>query len=213
MFLRTLLILALALPLGRHAARGQSVAPGDTAQVTLGPGDVIRVSVYHEPELNGEFPVDDRGIAVLPLIGPRHVAGVPLDELRDSLTADYRETLRNPSITIIPLRRVNVLGEVTRPGMYPLDPTVSLAGAIALAGGATPTGDLRKIRIVRGNQVLREGVGAGETLTSAGVRSNDQIYVERRGWFDRNSTFVISALLSITGVVASIIVASGRSGN
>jgi protein involved in polysaccharide export with SLBB domain len=112
--------------------------------------------------------------------------------------------LRNASINITPLRRINVLGEVARPGLYPVDPTVSLAGVVALAGGATATGDIRRIRIVRDGTVLMERAGAAETLNTLELRSGDQIFVDRRGWFDRNSTFVVSALLSITSIVITL---------
>jgi len=215
-----LALLVLGLAAGGAAAQGapadSAPAPAQPAQgaraddVLVHPGDLIQVVIYREPELNGEFLVDSDGLVVLPLIGEQQVAGTGVRELRRRLVELYRVHLRNPSINIIPLRRVTVLGEVNRPGMYSIDPTVSLAGAIALAGGPSGTGTIEKIRIMRDGQVLRERVGAGETLTAAGVRSNDLIYVDRRSWFERNSTFVVSALLSLTGVVTSIIINSNR---
>jgi protein involved in polysaccharide export with SLBB domain len=180
----------------------QSVA--DTSSLTLNAGDLVRIQIWREQDLSGDFPVDESGVVTLPLVGPKRVTGIPIPRLRDQLIEAYRVHLRNPSINITPLRRVNVLGEVARPGLYPVDPTVSLAGVVALAGGATPIGDLRRIRIVRGGQVLTEHAGAAQTLDSMDVRSGDQIFVDRRGWFDRNSTFVVSALLSITSIVITL---------
>lgn len=198
-----LFLLALLLP-GTAAAQADTIQ-GAQNEITLNPGDVVRVQVYREEELNGDFLVDEEGLVVLPLIGERRVTGIPVRRLRSELTEAYRVHLRNPSINITPLRRINVLGEVNKPGLYPIDPTVSLAGAVATAGGATSTGDLGRIRIVRGNQVIRQRVGVAMTLEAASIRSGDQIIVDRRSWFDRNSTFLVSALLSVTSIVTTII--------
>jgi polysaccharide export outer membrane protein len=185
--------------------------PGTPGPITLRAGDVLRVTIWLEENLSGDFLVDVDGIVTLPLIGEQRVVDIPVRELRKLLIEQYRVHLRNPSINITPLRRVNVLGEVQRPGLYPLDPTVTLAGAVALAGGATPNGELNRIRIVRDGAILRERVGAAETLRAADIRSGDQIIVEQRSWFARNSTFLVSALLSATSIVTSLIIASGRS--
>jgi protein involved in polysaccharide export with SLBB domain len=211
---RALLLLLAAVLLVPSAPATAQTEPAPAAviaadpgngELTLNPGDLIRVQVYREQELNGDFLVDEAGVAVLPLIGERRVVGIPLRRLRQELVEAYQQHLRNPSISITPLRRVNVLGEVQRPGMYPLDPTVSLAGAIATAGGATSTGNLNRIRIVRDGQILRQRVGAAETLNAVDVRSGDQIILERRSWVDRNSTFIVSAILSVTSIATSII--------
>jgi polysaccharide export outer membrane protein len=212
--MRTILGLALALaaltaaaPLRAQADPGPLPDSLAWASLTLQPGDVLKIAVWREPDLSGEFQVDPDGVVILPLLGEQTVAGVPLRQLREKLLGLYQQNLRNPSINIVPLRRVNVLGEVNKPGLYPVDPTVSLAGVVATAGGTTPTGRLDRIRIVRGGTVLRERVGAAETLTSAGVRSGDQVIVERRGWFDRNSaTALASGLSLLTGLITTIII-------
>jgi polysaccharide export outer membrane protein len=169
------------------------------------PGDVIQVEIWREEDLSGEFLVDEDGTVTLPLLGRRKVTGVPLDETREALLEAYREELRNPSIVLTPLRRVYVLGEVNQPGLRLVDPTMSLAGAVALAGGANQTGDLRRIRVIRDGSVIHENVPADRGLALVDIRSGDEIFVGRRGWFDRNSTFVVSALLSVTSLVISLL--------
>lgn len=206
----SLLLLTLLLPPAAGWTQQAGPAP-EQVGIFLQPGDLVRVQVYREDELNGEFPVDPDGIVVLPLIGPQRVTDVPVRILRDQLVEEYRVHLRNPSITITPLRRVNILGEVQRPGLYPIDPTISLAGAVALAGGTTQIGNLNRIRVLRGDEVIHGRLGVSQTLSAADIRSGDQIIVERRSWFDRNSTFVVSALLSFTSIVTSIIIAARRS--
>lgn len=172
---------------------------------SLQPGDILRIKAFRHEDLSGDYMVDERGRVILPLLGEVQVAGVSIDSLREAITSGYEAQLRDPSIMITPLRRVNVLGEVRLPGLYPLDPTVTLAGAIAVAGGATATGDLNRIRVIRGGQTIRERVGAGETLTVADIRSGDQIFVDRRSWFERNSTFVVSTMLSVTSIVIALV--------
>jgi protein involved in polysaccharide export with SLBB domain len=194
--------LLLSLVLAPAAAAAQA---SDTAVVTLRPGDLVRVQIYRETDLNGEFLVDEDGVVVLPLVGPQVVTGLPMRELRDRLVAAYREHLRNPSINITPLRRVNVLGEVQRPGVYAVDPTVSVADAVSMAGGATAMGDLRRIRIIRGGETLRDRVGAAETLRAIDIHSGDQVLVDRRSWFERNSTFVVSTVLSVTSIIIALV--------
>lgn len=190
-------------PAGDNPAAQASLAQSSTP--TLFSGDLLEISIWREPELSGRFPVDEEGIVTLPLLGPVPVLGVPVPELRRHLLAEYGRDLRNPSITITPLRRIHVLGEVTQPGLFPVDLTVSLAGAVAMAGGATPVGDLEKIRIVRDGVVILEGAVANEDLTSIDVRSGDQIIVERRGWFERHSAFLVSTVIGAAGIMVSIL--------
>lgn len=199
--MRTLILLVL-LALAVPPSLG---AQDSVAAVTVQPGDIVRLTVYREADLNGEYLVDENGMATLPLIGPQRLAGLGFDALREHLIQEYQKHLRNPSITVTPLRRVNVLGEVQRPNLYAVDPTVSLVGAVALAGGATPEGDLRRIRVIRNGQVIRNRVGEAETLTALDIRSGDQIVVDRRSWMDRNSAAVVSAILAIPSLVSTII--------
>ncbi len=155
--------------------------------------------------MSGDFLVDELGIVTLPLLGKINVTQIPLATLRDTLIAAYSVQLRNPTITVTPLRRVFVLGEVTKPGLYAADPTVTLAGVIALAGGASPGGDLRRIRVVRDGSVITSRVTANSMLGMTDIRSNDQIFVDRRGWVDRNSAFLASGVVSLATIVITLL--------
>jgi polysaccharide export outer membrane protein len=200
---RWLMLMLFALgTTGSVLSAQSSPASGD---VSLRPGDILRVEIWREEDISGDYLVDEAGEVTLPLLGTRRVTGIAIRDLRSTLIEDFRVHLRNPSISIVPLRRINVLGEVNRPGLYPIDPTVSLAGAVALAGGATAAGDLNRVRVIRDGETIRERVGAGETLTSLDIRSGDQIIVDRRSWFERNSTFLVSAVLSVAGIVITLL--------
>ncbi|HEY0021083.1 MAG TPA: polysaccharide biosynthesis/export family protein [Longimicrobium sp.] len=182
-----------------------ALAAPAAAQSGLLAGDVVRVAIWREEELSGEFPVGLDGNATFPLLGTRHVVGIPLDSLQAQLQDAYRVYLRNPAITVTPLRRVQVLGEVAKPGLYTVDATVSVAGAVATAGGATPAGDLRRIRLVRDGHVYSQRVSPETALSAADIRSGDQIFVGTRNWLERNGTLLVSVLLSATGIIVSLL--------
>ncbi|HEU0053473.1 MAG TPA: polysaccharide biosynthesis/export family protein, partial [Longimicrobium sp.] len=197
------------------ALAAQSAEPAPPAPsrdaMSLQPGDVVKLDIWREKDLSGEFLVDEDGVVVLPLIGERRVAGMNARDLRRQLENDYREQVRNPSITVTPLRRVNVLGEVRQPGMYTVDPTVSLVGAVALAGGHTPEGKLSDVTVVREGAVIRNRPALGASLQDLDMRSGDEIYVGRRSWLDRNSPTVVAASVSlIGGIITSLIIVNSQ---
>ena len=176
-----------------------------SASYSLEPGDVLRVLVWREKDLGGDFRVDELGRVTLPMLGVFKVGAVQWYQLRDSLLTLYSKELKNPSVTLTPMRRVQVLGEVTKPGNYLADPTLSLAGLVALAGGATPGGDLRRVRVVRGGQTIVRSASVESLLINADVRSNDQIFVDRRAWLERNGAFVASAIISTASILVALI--------
>ena len=167
------------------------------------PGDAVRVQVWREGNLSGTFAVDDRGIVTLPLLGEREVLGLDPAALRDTLLSEYKVYLQNPSIEVTILRRVNILGEVRSPGLYPVDTTISLADALALAGGITPIADPNKIQLVRDNEVVAEGVDQTAMIGASDIRSGDQIVVGQKSWLARNSAVVLGSLIAATAIIAA----------
>lgn len=203
--LTRLAALLIALGSAPLAAQTAPAGPPESEEATLMPGDAVKVLIWREEELSGEFPVDATGRVTLPLLGDLMVTGMHTGVLRDSLIVLYRQQLRNPSITVTPLRRINVLGEVNKPGLYPVDPTITLAGAVAIAGGASSEGDIQKILVFRQGESRPERVSSLSRLDRVRIRSGDQIVVQRRNWFDRNSALVVSMLLSATSIVVTLI--------
>jgi len=201
--LRWALSLGLAL-----ACSGVSLAaqgPGAPA-VMLRAGDAIDVRIVAEADLSGVCPVDERGMVTLPLVGTRRVIGAPWPEVRDSLLAAFARELRYPSVQLTPLRRIPILGHVNKAGVQLVDPDVTLAGAIAMAQGASPDGDLAKVRVVRDGVTLMAAAPIDATVHQLDLRSGDQVVVGRRGWWDRNSGAVVGALIS----AVTLLVTAGR---
>jgi protein involved in polysaccharide export with SLBB domain len=202
MIQRVLLLLALSACVPATVWAQDPVSPD---KLELLPGDLVRVAIWREPDLSGDFLVDPTGTVVLPMIGARSVVHRPWKELHATLLEEFRYELRNPSIDLTPLRRIYVLGEVAAPGLYSVDPMVSLAGAVATAGGAAEQGDLRKIQIFREGNPILGGLTSADRLAGIGIRSGDQIFIGRRSWVARNSALLLTAGLSVTGIIVSII--------
>lgn len=167
----------------------------------LAPGDAVRLKIWREPETSGTYDVDDRGIVTLPLLGDLEVAGMEAPALRDRLLEDYREYFRNPSIQVTILRRVNVLGAVNAPGLYPVDATISLSEVLGLAGGITPDGDPGDIRLWRGGRVVEDDLDRAMLVGDVGIRSGDRIVVGEKGWFERNPGALIGTLIASAAAI------------
>lgn len=170
------------------------------------PGDAIRLDVWREEDLSGTFHVDDRGIVTLPLLGDLQVAGRQPAELRDELLADYREYLRNPSIEVTVLRRINILGAVGQPGLYTVDATMSLSEALGMAGGVTPEGDSDDIRLYRDDRVITRDLDRKVLVSDVDIRSGDRIVVAEKNWFERNPGALIGSLIAAAaGITVALI--------
>jgi len=115
--------------------------PAAAGEYRLGPGDQIRVITFGEEQLTGEFRIGDTGRLALPLLGPVPAAQLSPRALQEEIARRLRETglLRAPSVTVevTSYRPFFVLGEVNKPGQYPYQPNLTMAAAVAVAGGFT----------------------------------------------------------------------------
>jgi protein involved in polysaccharide export with SLBB domain len=131
---------ANASPTG-SANSGQALRAQTTEDTyKLDVGDKLRVIVFGETDLGGEFQVDDSGFIRLPLIGQIRAAGLGLHDFENSVTSALEEGyLKNPkvSIEVINYRPFYILGQVNKPGEYPFVNGMSVLNAVALAGGYT----------------------------------------------------------------------------
>lgn len=178
---------------------------GDGHGFALEPGDAVQVDVWRNPDASGRFEVDERGLVVLPLLGERTVRGVPTDVLRHELAAEYSRFFRNPAVRVTFLRRINILGGVRNPGLYPVNGTVTLADALALAGGVAPTGNPNDIRLIRNGTVIRQNLSQAMVIGSSPIRSGDQIVVGERGWLGRNAAIVTSLIGAVSALTVALI--------
>ncbi len=178
-------------------------ARGDTA--SLRPGDVLRLRIWREPDLSGDFAVDETGQAVLPRLGATLVSGTPADQLKQRLTLEYRKYLNNASIEVIPLRRISILGAVRNPGMYPVDPSITLGEAPNVAGGALPDSRRNLLEIKRNGVTRQVNLRQQPSLAALPLSSGDQVYVPEKSWFSKNATWVIGTAIGVAGTTALIL--------
>jgi polysaccharide export outer membrane protein len=175
----------------------------DTA--SLRPGDVLRLKIWREPDLSGDFTVDERGQAVLPRLGATMVSGTPADQLKQRLTQEYQKYLNNPSIEVIPLRRISILGAVRNPGMYPVDPSITLGEAANVAGGAMPESKRNMLELRRNGTIRQVDLKKQPRLASLPLSSGDQVYVPEKSWFSKNATWVIGTAIGVAGTTALLL--------
>jgi protein involved in polysaccharide export with SLBB domain len=196
---------ALALMLAGACAPGPrpTLQPlPDTGPGVLRPGDAVRVTVYRQDELSGEFAVLGDGSLGHPLYRGVHVAGRPLPEVQTAVGENLGRFVTNPQFVVQPLLQVAVEGEVSAPKLYQLPPETSLRQAISLAGGPGARARLDRVRLIRGDATytvdLSSELGSGRML----VHSGDEIFVPRRRDVLRE---VIQPMASIVAAAAALV--------
>lgn len=133
-----------------------SVAQSDTETRTLvyklGTGDRVRVIVFNEEDLSGEFEVDSTGSLALPLIGNISARGLTLREFETAVAAALRDGyLKDPrvNVEVLNFRPFYIIGEVENGGEYDFVPEMTVLNAVALAGGYTYRADDRRIFVTK----------------------------------------------------------------
>jgi len=159
----TALLTACAAASSVHVVSDGERYAAPTSQVEnykLGAGDTLRVIVFNEPTLSGDFIVNAGGTLSLPLIGDVPAQGLGTDSIEKTVQAKLADGyVRDPkvSIQILTYRPFFILGEVKQPGQYPYAANMTATNAIALAQGYTPRGVRTVVYIRR----------AGETTETA----------------------------------------------
>jgi polysaccharide export outer membrane protein len=149
------------------AAAPSATAPAPSTTPTANPdelrlagGDKVRVIVYGEDKISGDYQLDSAGFLSIPLAGSIQGAGLTKVELERALTQKLKsEYLRNPKVTVevINYRPFYVLGEVQKPGEYQFRNGLNVLSAIAIAGGATYRANNSTVMIQRsGTTDLKE---------------------------------------------------------
>jgi protein involved in polysaccharide export with SLBB domain len=163
----------------------QALSPADSAGVlALRPGDQVKVQVFGHEEMSGEFPIDENLNVTLPVVGEFSVRGMSIADLRARIRHEIGQLYTQSLVTVTPKYRVAVLGEIVHPGLYSVDPTMTVYDVLAQAGGPTHDAQESRIRLLRGGQefqvTLASQAVARATLRELGVRSGDQIMVPRK---------------------------------
>ncbi len=177
-------MIAAALALGAGLA--------GAAEVLLGPGDVVRASVYGSPDLAVETRVSEGGSMTFPLLGEVQVGGLTTQQAEKKIgglleKGGYLKKAQvNLLVTTLASQQVSVLGQVNRPGRYPIDGKRKVLDVLALAGGiGAEGGDMVSLVRTRDGQTTRETIDVvdmvrkGELNRDYEVAGGDIIFVER----------------------------------
>ncbi len=106
----------------------------------LGSGDRVRITVFGQPDLSGEYAVDGMGTLAFPLIGQLRAGGHTASELEHAIVAKLKPNyLKDPrvAVEVLTYRPFYIVGEVKTPGSYPYVSGMTVLNAVALAGGFT----------------------------------------------------------------------------
>jgi protein involved in polysaccharide export with SLBB domain len=190
---------------GRPATDASIARSDAAANAILYPGDLVRLKIWREPDLSGDFSVDEHGLAVFPKIGQVHVTDITTDSLRRMLVGTYSQYLRDPSIEVTMLRRVTVLGSVKNPGLYPVDPTMTISDVLALAGGADPNGNQDKLELIRGGKRQPMRFTERTPVSETAIRSGDELYLPERSWIARNG-YIVGAMIGAAVIVTTTVI-------
>jgi protein involved in polysaccharide export with SLBB domain len=152
-------------PIVPMAAAG---SPGDSNK--LGPNDRLRITVFGQPTLTGEYTLDGNGVLAFPLIGNVPANGVTTSQLQQAIAAKLKpDYMLNPNVSaeVITRRPFYVIGEVQKPGSYPYVSDMTAVNAIAMAGGFTRRArknDFYIRRLDKDGKVVRIEANVGTVL-------------------------------------------------
>jgi len=134
-------------------ATSRPVRPGDS--FVIGDDDVLSINVWKEPELSKQIPVRSDGKISLPLAGDLQASGRTPSQLAQDITTKLKNYITDPEVTVIVeqinSRKFNMIGQVGRPGSYPLNVGTTIMDAIAAAGGLRDFAKKKSIYILRQN--------------------------------------------------------------
>jgi len=199
-FLKFALLFWMAVPLALAQAPKADTTRADTTkadtarvETILGPGDVVRATVFQNPDLTVESRISESGQINFPLIGAVTVGGlaIPAAEKRIETLLRERGFVLRPQVTIQVVRtlssQVSVLGQVGKPGRYPIEMTSSkVSEMIAAAGGVVPGGaDVVTLVGTRNGEPVKLDIDlpailqSGRAELDVQLENGDIIYVDR----------------------------------
>ncbi len=177
---------------GATPAAATGAAP--VADYRLGTGDVLHIIVYQNPDLTLDARLSDSGFISFPLLGALKVGGLTVGETESLIATGLKkgDFVKNPQVTVVIMQvrgsQVSVLGQVNRPGRYPLEQAQTrLSDVLALAGGVASTSGSDIVTVVgkRDGKPLRLEIdlprvfAARDTQADITLQNNDVFWVDR----------------------------------
>lgn len=190
------LVLGIALLAGRVEAQDGG------ADLLVRPGDIVRIQVWRQQELSGEFTVGQDGGINHPLYRKVKAGGATVQEVNEAIGKFLLEFEEQPNFVVEVLFPVPVAGEVRQPNVYPMRAGSTIIEALARAGGRTDRGRTDRVRLRREGRDYRIDLTDPSSVSYRTLlRSGDELVVERRGNFWGG---VMMPFLAVVGAAASI---------
>lgn len=209
-----------------------AIGPVDPGYI-VGPGDVLRLTVWGQAEFQYELTVSKEGKVFIPVAGQVYVTGVPFDELQKKIKAllsrNYSGLSSAPQHTFMDLSvakirpiRVFIMGEVKDPGGYTVSSYATVFNALYSVGGPLEKGSLRNVKVVRNGSDaavvdLYGYLLNGKCTTDVRLQNNDVVFVPPRGktvavtgsvfrpsYYELSDNDQLSSLLNYCGGVLSL---------
>lgn len=173
----------------------------------LNPGDGVRISFFNiSDKISGDYFIQQDGHIQLPYVGLISTGNKPYKEIKEDIISRYDSLYRNPELTVQPLFKINILGEVRTPGYYYVTDVEKMTGIFALAGGVTTDANLDDVYIIRGDKEInldaQRLIESGSTMGDIGLLSGDRIYVPKTWWANARSVTIILSVVSVLVTVA-----------
>ncbi len=190
---------AAAVCLAWSGAASLEAASPDDGNYIIGPQDTLRIDVFDQPSLGGSYTVELDGSLSFPLIGRIGAGGSTVRAFEEALVARLSDGyFRNPRVTVsveeYNSQRVFIVGEVRRPGAYPLSGEMRLVELLAFGGGATPTASGTAVLVRSGNgrdepalpgddavadslEIDLDALGTGDLSQNVVLRDGDTVFV------------------------------------
>ncbi len=177
-------IFALFISVASASVSAQEATGKQPAGYLINAGDQLEISVWKEPDLQRPVLVRPDGAFSFPLAGNIQAKGRTAEELEaelvERLLRYIPEIVLTVTVTDVSGNQIYVIGQVTRPGAFVMNPVIDVIKALTLAGGTTPFASLKNIRILRRENGVQRAIDFDYTDVSTG-RSLEQNILLKSG--------------------------------
>lgn len=175
----------------------------------LSPGDGLRVTFFNiNEEISGDYFIQANSEIQLPYLGMIKTDQNEFEDLREFILSEYSKIYRKPELSVQPLYRVGIIGEVGNPGVYYLTGYETISDLIAIAGGETNDSDLDDLYLIRqGTNIeidLENYLEGKNKLVDMGLKSGDKIYVSRKWLAGARDASVLVSGIAVLVAIASL---------
>jgi polysaccharide biosynthesis/export protein len=204
--LNAFILAALTLLISSNYCVAQSIPSSDISDVEIGSGDLLTIGVNGAPEYQRDVRVDARGKVSLPMIGQIKIEGLSPSEAEGAIAQKLQEGgfFNHPQVSVFvkeyAAEGVSILGEVQKPGIYPLLGHRTLLDAISAAGGITPRAG-KTVTIAHRNhpedgETITLSHDEGKSMDNRPVSPGDTIVVSKAGL-----VYVVGAVIEPMGII------------